>query len=507
MSASDHWHNRFSFATLGHRLRSVPMLVVLIPFVLGIVLAEHFVLPLWLACGVLLGVVVLAAIAIPRKVVWGYIAVALLMFGYVVAELRAPATAVPYNTTVEMVVEVESIPSNRGDYCRADGRIIEWRDGDEWRETDSRVVLWLRTDGISHGDRLTLAGELSRDISRYDDYNRLMHRRGFVGGVGVGDYNLLGVSYSEPTDMQSRAVAKLDRFTTDSASHATVVAMVAGSRHDMPTELRESYSETGLSHLMAVSGLHLGMVLMVVGFIFKPLRLIHRGHRIAATLSIVAIWLYAIMCGASPSVIRAAIMLTVLQLSLISSARYSSLNALMATVFVMLVYRPNYLFDVSFQLSVAAVIGIVVWGVPLMRLSRGWHWVWSGLYSLVVVGVVATLWTLPIVSYTFDSMPIVGVVVTPCVLIFAYIIVVCGLFVLALPLSVAAPFAAAAEWAAGVQNSVVGWAAELPFASIGYTMSGWEVSTIYAIFTIITAIIWSINRKKVVSLSRYDFEE
>lgn len=506
MSASDHWHNRFSFDTLGHRLRSVPMLVVLIPYVLGIVLADSYVVPLWLSLAVLIVTVLTAAITLQRRVSLGYIALALLMFGYVVAELRAPMTTVPYDTTTEMVVDVEGIPSDRGDYRRVDGRIVEWRDGAVWHEADSKVVLWLRSDSVGSGDRVTLAGELINDISRYDDYNRLMHRRGFVGGVGVGDYNILDINHSEPTDMQSRAVAKLDMFATDSASHATVVAMVAGARHAMPAELRDSYSETGLSHLMAVSGLHLGLVLMVVGFMLRPLRLVHRGHRLAALLSIVAIWLYAIMCGASPSVIRAAIMLTVLQLSHISSARYSSLNALMATVFVMLVYRPNYLFDVSFQLSVAAVIGIVVWAVPLMRLSRGWHWVWSGLYSLVMVGVVATLWTLPIVSYTFDSMPIVGVVVTPCVLIFAYIIVVCGVLVLALPASVAMPFAAAAEWAAGVQNSVVGWAAELPFASIDYTMSGWEVTTIYIIFTIITAIIWSINRKKVVSLYRYDFD-
>lgn len=507
MSASDHWHNRFSFVTLGHRLRSVPMFVVLLPFVLGIILADYVVLPLWLALGGLLVMVVLTAVAMPRRVVWGYVAMSLLLFGYTVAELRAPVTAVPYDTTVEMVIDVEGIPSDRGDYRRADGRIVEWSDGDEWHETDSRVVLWLRTDSVGHGDRVTLAGELSQDISRYDDYNRLMHRRGFVGGVGLSDYNIMDVSYSEPTDMQSRAVAKLDRFATDSDSHATVVAMVAGSRHDMPSDLREAYSRTGLSHLMAVSGLHLGIVLMVVSVLLMPMRLVHRGHRIAAILSVVAIWLYAFMCGASPSVVRAAVMLTILQLSLATSSRYNSLNALMATVFVMLVYRPNYLFDVSFQLSVAAVIGIVVWALPLMRLSRGWHWIWSRLFALLVVGVVATLWTLPIVSYTFDNVPIVGVVVTPCVLLFAYVIVACGVFTLSLPSCCAMPFAVVAEWAAKVQNMVVEWAAKLPFASVEYTMSEREVALVYVIFAIITAIGWSINRKKVVSLSRYDFEE
>ena len=124
--------------------------------------------------------------------------------------------------------------------------------------------------------------------------------------MGISDYNIIGVTHSAPTDLQSRAIARLDRYATDEASHATVVAMVAGSRHAMPNDLRDAYSKTGLSHLMAVSGLHLGIVLMVVGFMLLPLRFVHRGHRVAALLAIVAIWFYAIMSGASPSVVRAA---------------------------------------------------------------------------------------------------------------------------------------------------------------------------------------------------------
>lgn len=501
MSASDHWHNGFSFEQLGHRLRSMPMLVVLLPFVAGIVLADYFVVPLVVAIPATLLFALMAALVMPRRVAWGYIVVALAMFGYTMADLRMPRSSVPYDTYVDMVVTVENIPVQRDGYRRADGRIERWRDDGVWHDADSRVVLWLRADSINEGDRVVVAGELRERISRYNDYNDLMHRRSFVGGVAIGNDNVVEVHHAEPTDMQTRAIRRLEEAAgADDDAHATMVAMTTGSRHNMPESLRWAYSRTGLAHLLAVSGLHLGIVLMVVGSLLAPLRFIHRGHRVAALLAIVAIWLYVSMCGASPSVVRAAIMLTVLQLAMTLSARYNSINALAATVVIMLMYRPNYLYDISFQLSVAAVFGIVAWGVPIVRRVRSWRWLWRQIIGAIVVGVVATLWTLPVVSHTFDNLPIVGAVVTPFVLLFAYVTVICGIIAVVLPTSLATPLVAVAEWAAHMQNIVVEWAAELPFAAIEYTMSGWGVVVCYAIYLVITLVGWMKYQKKVITL-------
>ena len=506
MCALDRSHKRFSLSTLGHRLRSVPMFLALIPFVAGIVTANCYVLPLMIVVALFVLSLLAAVVAMPRGVTWGYVALALLLAGYLLTELRAPVATLPYGQSLEMVVDVEGVPSQREGYRVADGRVVRWRGGDVWHDTDCRVVLWLRADSVAQGDRLIVVGEVREHRSHYADYNDLMHRRGFVGGVAVNEYNTLSVCHLEPTDMQSRAIGKLDIFKEECDAHATVVAMVAGSRHDMSTTLRDAYSKTGLAHLMAVSGLHLGIVLMVVSTLLIPLRLIHGGHRLASLVTIAIVWLYAIMSGSSPSVVRAAIMLTVLLLSNVVSANYSSVNALAATIFAMLVYRPDYLYDVSFQLSVMAVFGIVTWGVPVMRATRSWSWPWTNLSSLLIVGVVATLWTHPIVSHTFDNLPIIGVVLTPCVLLFSYAIVACGLFALILPTAIAPPFATVAEWAAGVQNSIVMWASELPFASVEYSMSGWGVAVCYATYVAITLLYWSKNQKKVVTLPRYDYD-
>ena len=100
--------------------------------------------------------------------------------------------------------------------------------------------------------------------------------------------------------------------------------------------------------------------MMVIMMLFTPLVLLRHGHRMVTVITIVGVWLFAVVSGLSPSVVRAAVMLTVLSLSMLGAGHYNSLNALAATAFAMLVYRPSYLYDISFQLSVVAVAGIVV---------------------------------------------------------------------------------------------------------------------------------------------------
>ena len=193
-------------------------------------------------------------------------------------------------------------------------------------------------------------------------------------------------------------------------------------------------------------------------------------------------------------------MFTVVQLAYFSSARYASLNALMATIFLMLVYRPDYLYDLSFQLSVAAVVGIVVWAVPIVRSLRCKGAVARVVVSSYLVGVSATLWTMPIISHYFDNLPLIGVIVTPLLLPLSYIIIGFGVVALALPSVISTPFIAVAEWAAWAQNWVVELASKPWWAGIEYRLDEGAVAVIYALYAIITLVMWSTERKKVITL-------
>ena len=175
---------------------------------------------------------------------------------------------------------------------------------------------------------------------------------------------------------------------------------------------------------------------------------------------------------------------------------------------MMLCYNPQTLYDISFQLSVLAVTGIVTWGTPIVRNIRVKSRVINALLSTFAIGAVATLWTMPIVSTTFDNIPIVGVVATPMILITAYAIVGCGVLILLLPAALAQYFAHLAEWLASVQNMVVEWFASLPFANIEHTLSAPAIATYYTLFALATLALWSHKpRKKRESFSLAQFEE
>lgn len=479
------------------------MLIVLIPFVAGIILAHHLVWPPTVVVLAMCLLIIVAWFFIESWASWGYAAVALVLMGYIVVEYRTLSASLPYDSVVEMDIDVVGIPAVRDGYSVAEGRILRWREQSEWQKADDKVQLWLRTDTITYGDRVVVWGELRKRMSRYEGYDNLLRSREYVGGVSISDVNVVEVVHNKPNTLHQRAVAKLESYGADTLSQATVEAMVTGARHAMPAVLREAYAATGLSHLLAVSGLHLGIVAMVVVALCSPLTLIHRGHRLINVIVIVAIWLFAAMSGMSASVVRAAIMLTMLQLARFTSSVSNSINTLAFTVFAMLVYRPGYLYDISFQLSVLAVAGILFWGVPLIRDIRMRSKVLRSVVSTVIIGVVATLWTMPMVSHTFGNMPIAGVVITPMVMLMAYAIVGAGLFAVILPGVVAVPFAAVSQFCAGMQNSVVLWAAERGFAGVEYTMTSKEVMLCYGVFVVITIVVWSIYRKKVVTLLEY----
>ena len=500
----DYWHREFSWERLGQRLRAMPMLFVIVPFIVGIILANNFFTPLFVLCA---GMVVAACGALYARPLWiAYLFSFLLvtLFGALLVQLRHEPATTPYNRAVEMQVSIVSPIAARDGYSVAEGRIERWFDNDCWHEAADRIQLWLRCDTLNYGDKAHIVGELRERISKYGDYNALMHNRGYVGGVAVSDAQILDIEPDAVGGIRRYAIDKLGRYARDTASHSVVAGMVVGSRHSMPSTLREAYSATGLSHILAVSGLHLGIILLVISLFLKPLRLLTHGHVVADILTVAVLWLFVVMSGASPSVVRAALMFSVLIIVKNSTGQYNPINALSFAIFVMLCYRPQMLYDISFQLSVFAVVGIVAWGAPIVRNLGFKSRIARAVTSTFIIGAVATLWTMSMVSSTFGNIPIVGVVATPVVLITAYAIVCCGVVALIFPTPLAEPFVLCAEWLASVQNMVVEWFATLPFASVEHTFSSAAVAIYYALCALVTLALWSRKPKaKILSIDQF----
>lgn len=181
----------------------------------------------------------------------------------------------------------------------------------------------------------------------------------------------------------------------------------------------------GASHLLAVSGLHLGVVCLVFNLVLSLLSLIHHGHLVRSVIMILLIWGYAAVVGMPLSVIRASIMFTILQMTYLTGRSYESLNVLSMTALMMVIFRPAMIYDAGFLLSVIAVLGILIWGAPTVMMLRNIFRKYKKIYrarflwylvGAIFVSLSCVVATMPICSYLFGYITLWGVITSPIVI-------------------------------------------------------------------------------------------
>ena len=472
---------------LTERLAKMPMVMVLIPFAVGIFFANAVELPWWLltlACAVsIVGILWL-------EKVWRMVALSLSIFavGALLHSLSCRED-VEYNRTLDMVLEVEQSSVDRDGYTSAEARIVECEDASL---ESCKVVLW--GDSLVHfttGDMLHLKSRIRPFRAARERYARLMYHRGFIGSLSVNHRATYDYIPAEQESLHDRAVGCLQSAMEPSDARAVVLAMTTGERSEISQRLRQSYSASGASHLLAVSGLHIGIVFMLINIVLLPLLLLRYGNVIRSVVAVVLIWVFVWLCGFSPSAVRAAIMFSLLQLSLSSVREYASVNILAGTAFVMLVFDSHLLFDISFELSFVAVAGIVLWAMPLYRLCTTRLRVVNALVGVLIVGVTSTLATMPLVANTFSTVSLVGILINPIVIVLANVIVLAGVLSLAVP-----HVAVVAEWAAEWQNSIVEWASILPYGHFEVELADWAMWMIYLLFALVTITLFLLPKRK-----------
>ena len=127
----------------------------------------------------------------------------------------------------------------------------------------------------------------------------------------------------------------------------------------MDRELVEAYANAGVVHILAISGLHIGIIMLFLGFVLQPIQLIPRGKWIYIVSIIILLWAFAFFTGGSPSVIRAVSMFSGFALAKYSRRIHSTFHLLIVSFFLLLVFYPPFLYQVGFQMSYLAVFGII----------------------------------------------------------------------------------------------------------------------------------------------------
>ncbi|RYY06494.1 MAG: ComEC/Rec2 family competence protein, partial [Sphingobacteriaceae bacterium] len=166
------------------------------------------------------------------------------------------------------------------------------------------------------------------------------------------------------------------------------------------------YSKTGTMHVLSVSGMHVALVYIVIDLLLRFLNRKRSGILLKAVISILLIWIYALITGFSPAVCRAAVMITFVICGKTYNRHISMLNILLVSAFMLLLYNPFFITDVGFQLSYLAVFGLII----LQPIIENWfdfkHQYVRKLWSLLSISLAAQLITFPISVFYFHQFPV-----------------------------------------------------------------------------------------------------
>ncbi|MEM9835808.1 MAG: ComEC/Rec2 family competence protein [Bacteroidota bacterium] len=288
---------------------------------------------------------------------------------------------------------------------------------------------------------------------------------------------------------------------------AVAAALVLGKRDLLTDDLRSAYADTGAVHVLAVSGLHVGIVawiiLGILGF-FLPDR--RWARWLKTLLAIMGIWSFALITGFSPSVQRAATMFSTLLLGTLRRRKTYLLNTLAGTAFILLCWQPQLLFQVGFQLSFAAVTGI---GLFLRPIQRAYyfpqHWQ-RKIWSVLSVSIAAQIGTLPFSIYYFYQFPLYFLLSGSIVILTAYAALALGLlhgllaWLLPALQVVSATVLSGVVW---VQNMVVYIGRQLPGArqEVDWIFPGEALLLLLAILGLATWLKWRSFRVLSMSLT------
>ena len=186
---------------------------------------------------------------------------------------------------------------------------------------------------------------------------------------------------------------------------AVINALLLGQRNTLSSDLLESYVNAGAIHILAVSGLHIGIILLMLSFIVKPLHYFKNGKLWASLFIVSFLWLYAILAGLSPSVVRAVTMFTALTIGMYLNRATNVYNNLIISMFFLLLFNPYYLFEIGFQLSYLAVFSIVWLQPKLVNIWKPKWWILNKLWQLFTVSLAAQVGVFPLSLFYFHQFP------------------------------------------------------------------------------------------------------
>ncbi len=378
---------------------------------------------------------------------------------------------------------VRSVPEEKAKSWKIEIELT-YAKAESWQPITGNLVLYVSKNNLPainwhYGDHILVKGSPQElkppanpgefDFKRFLSFKNISHQQ-FVQAEDVKFIKSASrkgfIYYSH----QARAwsMKKLNHYVHGDDEKAIAIALVLGVTDGIDNDLQNAYAASGAMHVLAVSGMHVGIIYAIILFLFKPLNKYKWSRWFIAVLSLILLWAFAFVTGLSPSVLRAVTMFSFIAVARPFSKRTNIYNTLAASIFVLLIYNPYLIMSVGFQLSYLAVIGIVYLQRPLYNLwyieNRVGDWTWQ----ITCVSIAAQIATFALGLLYFHQFPIYFLISNLFVIPLSTIVLVMGIFLLAISfISPLASFTAfILEWLIKALNWIVFKTEALPYSLI-----------------------------------------
>jgi len=392
----------------------------------------------------------------------------------------------------------------------------------KWQEASGRNLLYIKkiedntlAKNLKYGDKIVVraAPQLTLpppnpkafDFKQYLAYQQIYHQQfvlpSQVKVIGNEPPNYI---LKLAIELRQKADKALATYIDSKEEYAIVTALVIGIKDHLDNTIRNTYSNTGAMHVLAVSGLHVGILLAILERIFSWVKNKGRhGKWIFLTIILLGLWFYAFITGLSPSVLRAVIMFSLVALAKTIQRNSSIYNTIAFSALLILCYDPYLLLSVSFQLSYLALLGIVyfhpkIYGLFRLEdkfptLSKWFYKPLDFAWSITCVSIAAQIGTFPLGLYYFHQFPVYfplsNLVVIPAaawIFSFGLIIIFTGICLSFVPF-ISQFFGILAKWSVWLQNFLLFVIEDLPKSVInGIDIHFWETVLIYSVILLLS---------------------
>ena len=299
------------------------------------------------------------------------------------------------------------------------------------------MALQLKPGDILRIDLLLKTIDPPKNPASFN-YREYMKRKQIIYTAYVSTDQWLWVDYNRSFNIKHWAYQvqqKLSQifvqYGLSGKEYQVAAAILLGNDDTMEPELKSTYSNAGVSHILSVSGMHVGIIFMILNHLLIPLEWYKKTRYLKTGILFLSVWLYATITGLSPSVIRSASMFTFVLTGAMLHRKTNIYQSLYASLFILLLINPLLIFDVGFQLSYLAVFGIVFFQKPIESLYQPKTKMGNYVWSLCSVSIAAQLATFPISIFYFHQFPNYFLLANLMVIFLSFCIMVCGIVVLA----------------------------------------------------------------------------